>query len=571
MRKLMCFVIVVLYAAIVQAEDIPAEGKFRIYFMEKEAGEETFSFTTRGDGTAVLRASVSMSITHPMTRKENIFRMTSVLTLDAVALTPLEYTLDAVVEGGTEEMAEYNMTIKFRDQTANANFTMDGIPQEKDIKLHPGFFVLDNNFFSHYLIFVRRYLGTEDPREKFFAFVPQILQEIPFTVDNKGEEITEINGKSFSAKRIFINFGMVSVNMWLDDMGLVPKINVPVQGIRVLLDGYSGASVQSVVSPPINLVPEGVMSIDVKFPGSGIMLAGTLTRPIWGEKQPGVVLISGSGPQDRDENTVGMDLNWYIFRDLAHALSKCGYVVLRYDDRGVGQSEGDFQKAKLSDFVSDVRSALDFLAGRDDVDAERLALIGHSEGGIIAPIVACEDRRIVAIVLMAGTAKPLDEILRQQSRWFVEESRLDEEEAANILHRQEEFIRKVKESDTDTIVFDGREVFIGWFREHFAHDPIDTIKKVKCAILICQGAKDVQVHPENAKLLGEALAESQHPNYTVRIFPDLDHLFMKSKGTFGEYGDESRRIDDEFVDFVCGWLQRNLPTKMQSQQETQGE
>ena len=156
--------------------------------------------------------------------------------------------------------------------------------------------------------------------------------------------------------------------------------------------------------------------VKVHFPSGEITLAGTLTLPATGgAPYPAFVLVSGSGPMDRDENSPNGDgLKNSFFKHLAYHLSQAGYAALRYDDRGIGESEGDFARAGFSDFAGDAKAALDYLRGRDDIDSEALGLMGHSEGALIAlRLSSVEDSKLRNIVLLGCPAKPLDEVLRE--------------------------------------------------------------------------------------------------------------------------------------------------------------
>ncbi len=294
-----------------------------------------------------------------------------------------------------------------------------------------------------------------------------------------------------------------------------------------------------------------------------LTLAGTVTIPQDGEqKHPAVIIISGSGAQDRNGKTPELKFS-VQYKTLAQKLSDSGILVLRYDERGVGKSEGDFTTASLTDLISDVKAGISYLKTRPDVDTTRICLIGHSEGGIIAPKIALEDTTIKAIVLMAGTAKSLDQVILEQQEYVLNKQNVTEEMREQTLDEQKNFFAWVRgETEWDEEKVSQLGKMAGkkqWFLEHFEHDPLETIKKVKCKVLILQGAKDRQVFEEHAHMLNSALDESGNENHTLNIFPDLDHLFCRTEGEgdYAEYATE-RPLNQEFLNFLTDWLKKEL-------------
>jgi pimeloyl-ACP methyl ester carboxylesterase len=272
-----------------------------------------------------------------------------------------------------------------------------------------------------------------------------------------------------------------------------------------------------------------------------------------------VVLITGSGAQDRDENSPGPGgLKLGIFRTIADSLTRRGIAVLRYDDRGVGGSGGSLADAGLSGLVADVGAAVSRLRTSSGIDESRVGLIGHSEGGIIAPIVASRDPEIAVIVLMAGTAAPIDSVVLEQSieaALAAGGDSADVERARESTLRLMDAIREGREPE-DTDLSPGMQK---WLREHIEHDPIATIKQVSVPVLVVNGGHDIQVFPEHARRLGAALEQAGHPDYEVRIFPDLNHLFAVSRGEgLAEYVDPDAEVDPAFLSYMADWLVARL-------------
>ena len=316
---------------------------------------------------------------------------------------------------------------------------------------------------------------------------------------------------------------------------------------------------------------------------AGITLAGTLTLPEGEGPFPAAVLISGSGPQDRDESLLGHR----PFLVLADHLTREGIAVLRFDDRGVAGSEGDFASATSADFATDVAAAVDFLRTRPGIDPDAVGLIGHSEGGLIAPMVAAERPDVAFIVLMAGPGLTGERILelqsvliaraegteeeviawngRLQKRIFdIVKTTPDDEEAKHKiravweaeldrLSAEEKEKYKVSEIDIDAQI---RQVLTPWFRYFLTYDPVTTLRKVHCPVLAINGAKDLQVPPkENLSAIAGALEAGGNTHFEVVEMPDLNHLFQPAKtGAISEYAKIETTIAPEALDKISRWI-----------------
>jgi len=281
---------------------------------------------------------------------------------------------------------------------------------------------------------------------------------------------------------------------------------------------------------------------------AGISLAGTLTMPHHGAgaRVPGVVMITGSGPQDRDEATPALP-GWRPFRQIADALGRRGIAVLRMDDRGVGESPLGPSGATSADFADDIRAALACLRSRDDIEPSRLALIGHSEGGMIAPMIAATDPLLHAIVIIAGPSRTGRAVSDQQVR------------AALVA-------RGLAGADLDSAIAtndrlrEAQVVASPWLSFWFAHDPIPTAKRVRQPVLIVQGATDTQVSPDQAEELGAAFRSGGNPDVTVRVLPEINHLLVHDpNGAFADYGKlESLSVSPVVLGEIGDWLEMHL-------------
>lgn len=285
-----------------------------------------------------------------------------------------------------------------------------------------------------------------------------------------------------------------------------------------------------------------------------VKLSGTLTIPETNPPHPAVVMITGSGAQDRDETIFGHKPFWVI----ADYLSRRGVAVLRYDDRGFGKSTGDFKSATSEDFAGDVRAAVAFLKKRSDIDPGQIGLIGHSEGAIIAPMVAAQNPDISFAVLLAASGVVGEEILYEQMALINRANGVNDSLVNWNLSLQQEFFKILKaEPNTDsarakikvmtaekllqitpdeikTLGLTDQELnsqiasFTSpWFKAFLTYDPIPTLQRVECPLLVLFGEFDLQTPAiQNAPPIEQALTESGHKDFTVKILPGMNHLFQ---------------------------------------------
>lgn len=318
-------------------------------------------------------------------------------------------------------------------------------------------------------------------------------------------------------------------------------------------------------------------------PRASIKLAGTLTYPKTKGPHPVAVLISGSGAQDRDESVMGHK----PFLVLADHLTRQGIAVLRFDDRGTAESEGDFSKALVKDFADDVLSAVEFLKTRPELNPKQIGLIGHSEGGIVAPMVAVESKDVAFIVMLAGVGVPMSELLPKQSADLMRvmgatdeiieqqmeiqskifEIALGEEDVSKIQDRIRSMLNNslaefsadelktmgISDSHIETQV---RTVTSPWFRDLITIDPAPTLEKVQVPVLAINGKKDLQVAcDENLDAIKEALTKGGNKQFKVQAFDDLNHLFQKCKtGAITEYGTIEETFNANALKTVSSWI-----------------
>jgi len=316
-----------------------------------------------------------------------------------------------------------------------------------------------------------------------------------------------------------------------------------------------------------------------------VTLAGTLTLPEGKGPFPVVVLVSGSGPQDRNEELFGHK----PFLLLADHLTRAGIGVLRYDDRGMGASTGNFGQATSVDFARDAEAAVAFLKGRKEVS--KIGMIGHSEGGIIAPMVAARNKHLSFIVLLAGTGIRGDQLLLQQQELIgraagMSEADLQKTKTLNrqafdlVLHTADQPIlqkalsemftklladlppaQRPPASEEGTYIRQQVAAMTNpWMLHFIRHDPAAVLQKVGIPVLALNGSNDLQVPAQtNLPAIRAALQAGGNKRVTVQELPGLNHLFQESKtGSIDEYGQLEQTMSPQVLEVITAWIRKQL-------------
>jgi uncharacterized protein len=333
---------------------------------------------------------------------------------------------------------------------------------------------------------------------------------------------------------------------------------------------------------PVAPLPYASQEIVFDNPEAGISLVGTLSTPGQGGPFPAVVLIAGSGAHTRDE-LVSLHK---IFLVLADHLTRKGIAVLRYDKRGVGLSGGMADpQSTTDDYAGDARAAVRFLRTQPDIDPGKIGLVGHSEGGIIAPMVAADDPGVAFIVLLAGTGLPGMEIEILQGSALGRAQGADERIVLAIERQYRsvfpmiiaakdnaEALRKLHASEREVFTAEERallgipdtglpdEAYSGfltpWFRRFLELDPRPFLEKVKCPVLALNGEKDLQVPPDvNLAEIGAALGRGGNARVSIRRIDGLNHMFQTAPTG---RPDEYRNIEETFapaaLEMISAWI-----------------
>lgn len=334
-------------------------------------------------------------------------------------------------------------------------------------------------------------------------------------------------------------------------------------------------------------IPYPYYSEDVSFDNmsANISLAGTLTLPTKEGIFPAVILISGSGPQNRDEELLGHK----PFLVISDYLTRNGIAVLRFDDRGVGQSKGIFKTATSADNASDVEAAVAYLKTRKEI--QKIGLMGHSEGGLIAPMVAAHNENVAFIVMLAGTGIKGDKLLLLQEELIarangtsekdiqtskkintkafemIVESENDEQlktELTNYLMKslkENPDVEKPKEmKDEDFVAIQVSQIMTPWMKFFMKYDPARSLAMVKCPVLSVNGDKDLQVPArENLSAIENTLKKSGNNDVTTKIYPNLNHLFQETKtGSPTEYQTIEQTFSPVVMEDFTKWIKERF-------------
>ncbi len=364
--------------------------------------------------------------------------------------------------------------------------------------------------------------------------------------------------------------------------------------------GEFQVSLKKVVTPTIRKRPQTprppfpYRSDDVSYQNNDktLQYGATITIPEGKGPFPAAVLITGSGPQDRDETIVGHKL----FAVLADHLSRKGFIVLRVDDRGVGKSTGLFTAATSADFANDVNSSVDYLLSRPEVDKKKLGLIGHSEGGMIAPMVASQRKDINFIVLLAGPGVPIIDLMAEQNYAIAKSSDVSPDALKEIQPLFKRVVLTIGDTEDSTTAIantaktlenwtvnksivlleemnlasaEQRTEYVRamvaqlqspWFRYFMAFKPAQYLEQLNCKVLALNGDKDIQViSQQNLPGLRAALKKSGSKNYEVKELPGLNHLFQTcNKCTVQEYGDLEETFSPVALVVISDWLKKNV-------------
>jgi len=539
-------------AAAVAQTTVPSEmGKpatFTIFVNGATAGSEEITSTLTAEGWTI-RSSGRIGVPVNLTNSRFEVKYDR-------EWKPLSLEIDAAM-GGQPLVIRTTVV----NGKATSTVTQAGQLSNKTDSIAPDAILLPNRFFGAVEALALR-LSAIPPGTQVKAYVvPQA--EITISVTSVTPERIHTPARMIDAKRYnlaFANPGQtVAAEVWTDENSRLLRFRVPAQGLEIARDDV--AAMGSRVEQMSRRNDE-----QVRIPAAGFTLVGTISRPVVATaavnaRWPTVVLVAGAGISDRDEMVAGIA----IFAQLANAIADAGFLVVRYDKRGVGQSGGRGESANLSDYADDVKSVLKFLEKRKDVDIRRVALVGHSEGGFISLTAATEDRKkVAAVALLATPGTNGAELTLEQQQHVLglmtdlpdaeKQQRMDMQrriQAAVVSGKGWEAIPPSYRRQADTM----------WFRSFLEFDPLKPLKKLEQPVLILQGDRDRQVPVRHAQILMSAAeARKKDPGSKVVIAEGVNHLLEQAvTGEVDEYPAlQDKTISQKVTDPLVNWLKETL-------------
>jgi pimeloyl-ACP methyl ester carboxylesterase len=473
---------------------------------------------------------------------------------------PRELTLDASTKGAT-----IAVHTTFSGTVAESEVNQSGVVTRKTDTVAPDTLVLPNLFFGCYEALALRLASVPDG-STFRAYIaPQA--EISVKQNARSTQRIETAKRVVEVRTYALTFqnpgAPLDATIWTDEVGRLVRFEVTAQSLLIVRDDFASVATRAQV-----LSRAGDQNVSI--PANGFALAGTLSQPSGSPpagmdgRFPAIVLVSGSGPADRDETVAGIP----IFAQLANALADGGYYVLRYDKRGVGQSGGRAESATLQDYGEDVLAAVKFLQDRKDVDKKHIVLVGHSEGAWTSLIAADRDDDIAAVALVAGPSGTGGNLVLEQQQYLLSKSNLSAADQRAKIELQRRIQAAVLGAGDWTGIPIPLKVQADtpWFQSFLAFTPDKYLSKLKQPVLILQGDLDHQVDPHHADALA-ALARDRKkvpPDHTTLVHLDgVNHLLVPAKtGDIEEYANlASKVIDPRVASSILDWLGKALATK----------
>jgi pimeloyl-ACP methyl ester carboxylesterase len=334
-------------------------------------------------------------------------------------------------------------------------------------------------------------------------------------------------------------------------------MNIPAQAIDLAREDIASAASRTAAFSLPGDEP-------VTIPALGFNLAGTITRPKTTAPAPALILIGGSGPTDRDETVAGIPIFGQVARDLVDA----GFIVVRYDKRGIGQSGGRSESATIADYAEDARHVLLWLEKQKGVDKERIGLVGHSEGALAAMLLAGRERgKIGAMALLAGPSTSGAEVVLEQQKAVLAKMPIDEAQRAEKVALQEKINQAViKGTGWNEIPESARRVAdTPWFYSFLTFDPEKAMRETRAPVLIVQGELDAQVQPYHADKLAEFARARRGDKVAVEVVkvPGVNHLLVPAKtGEVTEYATlgPDAKVSTQVTTAIATFMQKALST-----------
>ncbi|MBZ5558351.1 MAG: alpha/beta fold hydrolase [Acidobacteriia bacterium] len=528
---------------------VPGEATFTIFVRSIPIGSETVTVARSADGWSITSSGRLAPPVDLVARRLQV-------RYNAEGRA-FEFTYDGTARGQAQSIHTIIDGAKAtNDIVANSQTT-----QKIDTIDPNALVIMASNFFGPYEAVAARLktaaVGTDIP-----VYGPAQLS-FAIRVGESSAAPIQTTDRLINARRTQITLILPGApldgELWTDESGRMVRFTMATQGLDVVRQDVAAVSSRSVTISRPNDEP-------VKIPANGFVLAGTLSRPVQtsttAKVLPAVVLVGGSGAMDRDGVVFGVP----VLGQLADALASAGFIVVRYDKRGLGQSGGRAESAGLADYAEDARATVQWLSKRKDVDKKKIVVIGHSEGGAVALMAASKDKAIAAVGLLAANGVTGAELILAQQAHALDRLKLSAEERQAKVDLQ----KKIHEAVLTGKGWDAlpkevvrRQVDNPEFQSILANDPAKVVPEVRQPILIVQGELDTQVEPSNADKL-EALAKRRKnaPPVEMIKLPGINHLLVPATtGEVDEYGSlKDKTVSPAVTQAIATWLTKTLST-----------
>jgi hypothetical protein len=462
---------------------------------------------------------------------------------------PTELHIEATQSG-----RQLGLATSFGVTTAINEITQNGTTSSKTDQISARTIVLPNSFYAGYEALAARLAGAQ-PGTDFHAYVaPQT--EIVVNVKRMTNEQLPSPAGLLAVRRydlVFQNPGRpLDASVTIDSRARLVRLEIPSAGLRVVRSELASVAVRS---QPVRNPNDS----DVIIPAVGFSIAGTMTTPtaVGKMRLPAIVLVAGSGSVDRDELVAGVP----IFAQLARGLADQGFLVIRYDKRGVGQSGGRNERVTLQDYADDLITVVKWLEKRKDIDPKHITVAGHSEGGAVGMLAAAREDTISSLVLIAAPGTPGSDLILEQQKHALDLLGVpDAERQAKIELQTKIQDAVVTDKGWDTIPPELRaQADTAWFKSLLLFEPAKVMQKIEQPILIIQGDLDKQVFPHHADQLG-ALARTRKKSPPVEVvhLPGINHLLTRATtGDVAEYGSlPDKNITPDVAKTIGTWLKK---------------
>ena len=501
----------------------PASTQFLVFLRSQPIGREEVAVVKLQDGWVVRGSS---RLGQPIDITSRVAEVHYDL-----EWRPRSLTVDGVVRG-----QDVSLKTTFSGGTAANVISVQGKAQTKDDPVAADTVVLPNAFLGSYAALARRLQGQTAGASLRAYVAPQ--GEIGIALTAVAAERIETPRGVTNVTHYTMRFsnpppaGDLDVHLWADENHDLVRLSIPSQTLELAREDLASAASRTAAFSVPGDEP-------VTIPALGFNLAGTITRPP-GATAPGpaLILIGGSGPTDRDETVAGIP----IFGQLARDLVAAGFVVVRYDKRGVGQSGGRAESSTIADFAEDARAVLLWLEKRKEVDKDRIGVVGHSEGALVAMLLAGRERdKVSAMALVAGPSTDGATVVLEQQKLLLSKMPIDEAQRAEKVALQEKINQAViKGTGWNDIPEAARSVAdTPWFYSFLTFDTARAMERTRQPVVIVQGELDTQVLPHHADKLAEMARARRGTKAAVEVVkvPGVNHLLVPAKtGDVSEYG-----------------------------------